>query len=70
MQEIDDFAFAYKDDNALGLLRNKIPQEAWEQVGVKEQGEQATSIAVAGIRKAWHMCRNTSQQPSRLSQTP
>ena len=37
IQEIDDFAFAYKDDTALDMLWPKIPQEAWEQVGVKEQ---------------------------------
>ena len=63
IQEIDDFAFAYKDDTALDLLWPKISPEAWEQVGVKEQAEQATSIAAGRIiRKAWHMCKSASQQ--------
>ena len=63
VQEIDDFAFAYKDDTALDLLWPKISPEAWEQVGVKEQAEQATSIAAGRIiRKAWHMCKSASQQ--------
>ena len=62
IQEIDDFAFAYKDDTALDLLWPKISQEAWEQIGVKEQAEQATSIAAGRIHKAWHMCKSASQQ--------
>ena len=70
IQEIDDFAFAYKDDTALDALWPKLPQEAWEQVGVKEQGEQATSIAAGRIRKAWHMCKSASQQGIPTPSTP